>query len=97
MGINHKSIIMQPSDPKFQLVDFSTEEAKVLMAEVDVVMAKYSAAFVVAPTFTQDGRVEAKLHVYKKLELVPKGVPSPFVNEKGQISNDSEGGEPQVA
>lgn len=63
--------------PQFKLVELSPDEIKAVTTELEALLLKHSAQFVVTPIIQQDGRLSAQLQVLKKIELVPKGVPSP--------------------
>lgn len=81
-------------EPKFDLVNFDPAEGKLLNDEVEAVLKKYNGQMVVVPFVQTNGTLAARAEVYKKVELVPKGVPSPFVDENGQPKE--EGGVPEA-
>lgn len=67
-------------ETKYTLQDFTDkEEAKACLEEIDTVLAKYSAQFAVFPIINNNGTLGAKVEVFKKVELVPKSIPSPFI------------------
>lgn len=67
------------NEPKFDLMNLSPEEGKQIGVEIDAILAKYSATFVVLPIINPNGTLGAKVEIYKKVQLVPKdGIPSPY-------------------
>lgn len=69
-----------PTDPKYTLSDFTPDEAKLLTTDIDAALAKYNAQFIVTPIINQNGTIGAKVELFKKVELVPKSVESPYAN-----------------
>lgn len=85
--------LAQSKDPQYQLVELKPEEAKAVTADLDVLMKKHSVQFVITPIIAANGTLSAKAEIYKKLELVPKGVPSPFVEANGEKPIEPTGSE----
>lgn len=82
-------------DPKYTLTDFSTEEGKLISADLDAVLVKYNGQFVVTPFINPNGTLAAKVELFKKVELVPKeGIESPYAETKPDTAAEegSEGG-----
>lgn len=88
----------QPVQPQFQLVELSPEEGKELTGKIDALMAEYSATFTVQPFITPEGLIQSKINIFKKVELVPKGVPFPeeFLKSDGQNPTQDNGGSKPV-
>ncbi len=78
-------------EPKHALVDFSDEEAKEVLAEVESVLTKHNGQFYIHQ-FINKGIIEANLQILKKVELIPKeeGVPSPYKENGGNESDKTE-------
>lgn len=68
------------NEPKYSLASFSPEEGKKVLAEVEEVLNKNNAQFVVQPLINQNGTIGAKVEVYKKVELIAKDIPTPYLN-----------------
>lgn len=77
------------NEPKYDLVNLSPEEGKLVAADLDAIFTKYSAQLVVLPVINQNGTLGAKAEIFKKVLLVPKeGVPSPYTS--GNDTNNPE-------
>jgi hypothetical protein len=75
------------TEPKFQLQEFPAEEGKKITEEFEQFLTKHNAHLAVVPIINQNGTLGAQAHILKKVELVPKATPSPFVtNENGEES-----------
>lgn len=87
---NH--LFYMQKEPTYTLQDFSPEEGKQITADIDAVLAKYSAHFVIVPTIQPNGTLSAKAELFKKVELIPKeqGVPSPFTENGGNDNATTE-------
>lgn len=74
------------NEPKYQLAEFDKEEIKVIEKEITELLSKHSAQFIVSPLINKDGTLGAQLQVLRKIELVPKGIPSPsdFLPQNGE-------------
>lgn len=85
------SDIEQKPEPQFQLTELKPDEIKAVTEDLEALMAKHGTQFVVSPIIQQDGRLGAQLQVFKKVELVPKGVPSPaeFLPSHDESANES--------
>lgn len=79
-------------EPKYTLADFSPEEAKEITSELDVVLSKHSAQFVVTPVINPNGTIGAKVEIFQKVELVPKSVESPYADPKEESDAQAEEG-----
>lgn len=84
------------TEPKFSLVDYSPADAKTVLEELDAVLVKYDGQFVVTPVINPNGTIGAKAEVFKKVELVPKSVETPYLNEEPDTKAE-EGSEGSVA
>lgn len=81
--INPLSVLITnkvPNESKYSLANFSPEEGKKVLAEVEEILNKNNAQFVVAPLINQNGTIGAKVEVYKKVELIAKDIPTPYLN-----------------
>lgn len=78
------------NEPKYELINLEPSELKLISEEVDAVLKKYSAQFVVSPAINPNGTLAAKLDVFKRVELVPKAIPSPYAGGPEQPSPEAE-------
>lgn len=79
------------NEPQYSLANFSPEEGKLVLGEVEAVLKKYSGHFVVKPVINVNGTLGAAVEIFKKVELVPKekeGILSPLNGD----STDNQGG-----
>ena len=72
-------------EPKFELKDFSQEEGKKLLAEIEEILVKYDGQFLVTPIINTNGTLGATVNVLKKV-LVSKDVESPYNGTPEQTS-----------
>lgn len=74
-------------DAKFNLVELTKEEATAFSKDMDAVISKHSIYFRPIPKIQTEGpdkpfTLTAELFAMKKVELVPKGVESPYADNK---------------
>jgi len=81
------------NEPQYKLTNFSPEEGPKVLAEIDQVLEKYNGQFVCLPTIEKNGTLGAKVEVFKKVELVPKEIISPYTDEQTTDTETEEGGE----
>lgn len=68
------------NEPKYSLVEFSKDEIVSVTKRIEEVLKEYTAQFAVSPVINPNGTIGAKLEIFKRVELVPKGgIPSPFI------------------
>jgi len=79
------------NEPKYTLANFSAEEGPKVLAEIDQVLEKYDGQFVCLPTIEKNGTLGAKVEIFKKVELVPKEIISPYTDEQTTDTETEEG------
>lgn len=77
----------QPQEKEYKLSNFSKEEGEAVIVKLNKFLEENSAELAVTPIINQNGTVGAKLEIFKKVELVPKGVATPFM-EGGKFVGD---------
>lgn len=85
---NKFKCMAENNDPQFTLVPLGQEEGELAVAKFRAFFKENGIDLVVSPIINKDGTIGAKAELFKKLELVPKGVVSPI-----QAENLGEAGE----
>ena len=80
------------NEPQFTLSPFSPEDGKVIVEKLQKFLAENSCDLVVTPVITKEGTIGAKVEVFRKVELVPKGEPSNYRVEDGKVIDTTENG-----
>ena len=84
------------NEQKFTLKEFSTEEGKKVTAAIEELVQDLHGKLVAVPYVDVDGTLKAQIHVYKKVELVPKeveSIPSPYLDEQTTDTKTEESSE----
>jgi len=76
------------NEPQFTLSPFSPEDGKVIVEKLQKFLAENSCDLVVTPVITKEGTIGAKVEVFRKVELVPKGELSPIMKDGKFIGDD---------
>lgn len=80
-----------PNESKKQdLVNFTTEEGELVSKDLDEVLKKYNAQFVVSPIINPNGTLGARVELFKKVE---QEQPSPYneaTNSEAEESSESD-------
>lgn len=80
---------MSEKEPQFTLVPLGKEEGKEIVAGLQEYLTEKGIDLVVSPIINSNGTVGAKVEVFRKVELVEKSVPSPFLNgEEGKTEEN---------
>ncbi len=82
---------MQNEEPKFKLVEYTPEEAKACIDEINAVLEKHNGKFLVTPFINQNGTIGAKAEILKQVPNTVEGaVPSPFMESNGETPTQPE-------
>jgi len=73
-----------PNEQKYTRANFNEEEGKEIIKEIDLILAKFNAEFVVTPFISEHGTINAKLELFKKVEIKQESteeVKTPYLDE----------------
>lgn len=77
------------------LAPFSPEEGTAMLKKFQEFLDSHATEIVVTPIITKEGTIGAKVELFKKIELVPKGEPSPIMKDGKFIDDENnEGNKP---
>lgn len=80
------------NEPKYQLVEFPPDKGQEITRAVQKLIENFGGQLVITPVINPNGTLGAKAEIFKRVELVPKGEPSPIMKDGKFIEPDQDEG-----